>query len=1296
MIGRISKVIKLALAIIVFCLFILPLNADQAEDQQMLTGYTTVVRSIDCYLRGVYNFELLYGENTETNGDLSMCNNVIFAQYPSRIDGYLRFYDRTGSVEYQKLGEQIIEKLFKVYSLTKDKDGKNWIPLQAAVTRTGELYGYSKGKSFNRLSNEKRHPVSFDQSNGIYLIEKASMLDAFGVGSWELARLITRKDNSGEKDKVILKDEYREKYIKILECIMDFFHRDYMLYKKGDVFYYRTDDVVPSAPSMPIPKPNWNNEASDVIYVALALQELGVDTGKWDFPLSMFLKYYLSERRDHSEESRINFLDNRILDLCEYFKKKNKEEATIKEIYGMLKYTYEKKGTTKALFMLDGATKNPSSIPTLDIYRKLGLKWKYQELFKDIWENSFNEEKGIVEPNLVIIGGNPVSVNCAGYHALLSYSYTGWKDGMISDVDFIKAYKKYYKFKGNPLAYKDLDDWVIETPEADRERPGWTATPTDFFAEECESEQYYGGEAQAYSLNRIRVGEDKKIRKIKENTGKAKTKEDQLTLSKNIKEYMDVNRVRKGEYRQFVSVFPTHGEPIRYGEALTFNLIDTRDKITYDKENNKINVKLGFKDIPNGLPCFGVIDVSTYAPSDQNNEVKKVLYGDKEVLFKVSKLLDYPEIFKETKSVKVIFLVEYAGEKNGNLEVILGKKEIVEQLKYKEVDKNKTEFIKTPVDSKEISRLIDKLQKTNSRYFPFTLYSRWQDKLINQEYRKSAKLVESVTKGEVIISNEELVLNKWKNFKMSAEFNRDSAELSTWLKALNKYLEETKSEIKSKNIAERIEKLTEINENLRSIDTYTKETQTKVSQRLLQDMEYLLQNLPKENSSEKLKEIVTALKFMVVYPELSVSMKNVDIMWDNLRRILSDRMNEDGLVKDDGSYETVKELTVLIRLCWQNKISVSKEVAEITKKLAKNLMYLMDGEGCLSQIGNDTERVNLRQYYYWLGKIFDRSDFRFIAYGGMKMPDSIAPKKTTKSFPNSGYVAMRNSWDIADSLEFAKYRRENQEKNSKKDSLYINDRMKMLSYNLNTGKFEIYSNGEIQFKYMGNEDLRKGEIAKFESNKDYDFLRVEKNGNEKVYQRIWFFKKYGIWFIDTTLTNSEKPLESIFEFYNCELSQEKKEERQLTYTMHNFNSFKRIPQNLFHSRDQGEVVFEMSGSGRTRMEKEEEDRNGIEYTKIRYLQKSPDLINWQMVVTAFSGGRGQIGELSGSIAENGRTAVSKLTRDWVEKGLPNVSSKLYNNKVELFSGNEIFITINLENEKIQIKGIGEESKNEKN
>ncbi|MFH1074922.1 MAG: hypothetical protein V1752_07530, partial [Candidatus Firestonebacteria bacterium] len=102
-VGEELKINNLTSVFVLFFLFILPLYANQAEDQQILTGYTTVVRSVDCYLRGVYNFPGLYGENTETNGDLSLCNNVIIAQMPARIDGYLRFYDKIGSVEYQKL-----------------------------------------------------------------------------------------------------------------------------------------------------------------------------------------------------------------------------------------------------------------------------------------------------------------------------------------------------------------------------------------------------------------------------------------------------------------------------------------------------------------------------------------------------------------------------------------------------------------------------------------------------------------------------------------------------------------------------------------------------------------------------------------------------------------------------------------------------------------------------------------------------------------------------------------------------------------------------------------------------------------------------------------------------------------------------------------------------------------------------------------------------------------------------------------------------------------------------------------
>ncbi|MFH1073996.1 MAG: hypothetical protein V1752_02810 [Candidatus Firestonebacteria bacterium] len=50
----------------------------------------------------------------------------------------------------------------------------------------------------------------------------------------------------------------------------------------------------------------------------------------------------------------------------------------------------------------------------------------------------------------------------------------------------------------------------------------------------------------------------------------------------------------------------------------------------------------------------------------------------------------------------------------------------------------------------------------------------------------------------------------------------------------------------------------------------------------------------------------------------------------------------------------------------------------------------------------------------------------------------------------------------------------------------------------------------------------------------------------------------------------------------------------------------------------------------------------------------------------------------------------------MEKGLPNVSSKMYNDKVGLLLNNENIITILLENEKVEIKGNREKNEDENN
>jgi len=438
------------------------------NDKQILRGMVSVVRSMDTYMKGVYDYPGLNGENSEVNGDLYLCEYIAMHQYPSKADGYIRFYAKTGIPEYREVAQQFIDKMYKVYKETKDSKGQNWIPTQQFIAKDGKFYGYSKGPHFTRNTNS---PIPFDQSQGKCMIEGAGFPDAWGIGMLELCKTAS-----------FLDDDHKAKLAEILYCMADFWNRDYMRYNKNGVFLYRTEDVEPLNPKPQINPPRWGYMASEVIYSVAALNELGKDTSRYDTNLILFLKTYVKERANHKDDARIDYLDSRMLVLSDYFKSKNKNADLTDWVYEKVSLLLKNKPYS-AQFMLGGNSTTYSTIPYLNTLAQLKLKEKYKGLWDDIWNNNF-DERGILN------GDEHATINNSGYAILLDAGYQGWLNGMLTNEEFIESISRYYCFKGDPRNYRDLDDWVLETEAWDRENPGWQATPYDCYPEQVEPEAY--------------------------------------------------------------------------------------------------------------------------------------------------------------------------------------------------------------------------------------------------------------------------------------------------------------------------------------------------------------------------------------------------------------------------------------------------------------------------------------------------------------------------------------------------------------------------------------------------------------------------------------------------------------------------------------------------------------------------------------------------------------------------------------------------------------------------------------
>ncbi|MFH1824277.1 MAG: hypothetical protein ABH873_03515 [Candidatus Firestonebacteria bacterium] len=1024
---------------LIFILFYFTSFVNSEDNQQVLKGMVSVTRSLDTYLKGVYDFSGLVGENSEVNGSLWFCEYIAMVQYPSKADGYLRYYTKTGFPEYKELAEQFIDKIYKVYTSTKDKDGKNWLPTQQFIAGDGKFYGYDQGPRFKRSTPLIRHPIPYNQSKGKYQIESAGFPDAFGIGMYELAKEVekvkeVRKVEEGKEKKE--NKEYKEKLIEILNGIVDFWNRDYMRYKKSVAFLYRTEDVEPLNPQPQKKEPKWSCMGSDLIYSVLALNELGQDTNKYDTNLMLFLKTYCDERVNHSGESRIDYLDSRMIELAKYFKNKGKYEGLTNWVFNILPSFYRKR-SDRVEFMLDGSLKGSSTTPLLDLYAQLGMKEQFKKLWNNIWNNYFGEEG-------IKVNDKCVSINNSGYPVLLDAGYQGWLKGILTDEEFISAVQRYYNFKGNERSYRDLNDWVIEIEEWDRIRPNWNATPYDCYPEQVETEGYYKGIPQGFMMHSIPVG----------------------SLNSPSRE-----NTKRNLYYQFTSPFANHAEKQRYGLAQAFNLLNTfKNSIpVFNKiEEDKLTTKVVYKEpkAPKGLPCMGIVDVTELYYKDRKisikdgYEVTEVLNKDKNISWQISHILDYKKPFSEENNAKLCFLIEAEGkEVEGEITIIVRKRNlpyyVTESEELKKSDKIKDlSFIEK--QNQDIVTDNVRLKNAFKSYENKDFLKDWR--VWCEAYRYNEKEV-----NPKLESNIKGYFNKELNLE-------DDPKLK---KNISKYF---KGELK---IEDRVDLIISFS---RIYFIYDGELKKEILKAIEKNICILL-----NEKDYGLKAIESLIRYGVLFPDNVKSKESLESGWIKLKEFLSKRINTEGYDKEKELLQIAKTLIEIERLGQINNIKIPDEIFKTTEKILEFLMYCSNSDGRIPSF-IDKSGENIREWLYWGSKIYKRSDFRYVAFGGLIMENSFAPEKTSISCPESGIYVMRSSWDIRD-----RYRNR-----SGSDE----DRQRVMIVDSKTGEFEISGYNKVLIKGNANGNYK---VSKWESNEKEDIL-VLKDEEKKIEKEIKFVK----------------------------------------------------------------------------------------------------------------------------------------------------------------------------------------------
>ena len=112
--------------------------------------------------------------------------------------------------------------------------------------------------------------------------------------------------------------------------------------------------------------------------------------------------------------------------------------------------------------------------------------------------------------------------------------------------------------------------------------------------------------------------------------------------------------------------------------------------------------------------------------------------------------------------------------------------------------------------------------------------------------------------------------------------------------------------------------------------------------------------------------------------------------------------------------EVAKHLITGAYYLFLNNQKLSPDSEKVIKKLAYELMMILEPDGCLPQLGKNLKRNNYRETLYYASEIFDLNDLRFVAQGGLRNDGTNKPLKNEIYIKESGYFASKSTWNLLD------------------------------------------------------------------------------------------------------------------------------------------------------------------------------------------------------------------------------------------------------------------------------------------
>lgn len=189
-------------------------------------------------------------------------------------------------------------------------------------------------------------------------------------------------------------------------------------------------------------------------------------------------------------------------------------------------------------------------------------------------------------------------------------------------------------------------------------------------------------------------------------------------------------------------------------------------------------------------------------------------------------------------------------------------------------------------------------------------------------------------------------------------------------------------------------------------------------------------------------------------------------------------------------------------------------------RLCQDVAILLEPDGCLPQIDGIENRINLREPLFHAAQLFDRDDFRFIAYGGLRMPDSHPPAICSVYLRQHSKCVMRSGWNICYHIDPVVRK-------------WLGDDQVSLTMDTEKGEISIYGYNHplciIRNPGFGTVQPTKT-IWKTDQNKDYLYLETTARTME-----IYFIKEFRTWVVREKLKKSTAdPTQDIY-FYRSQI-----------------------------------------------------------------------------------------------------------------------------------------------------------------